>query len=575
MRVRGWILLVGIAGMPQLAAAGGLLLPGAGAVSTSRAGAAVASADDGEALVLNPAGIAKASGNTITVSAAMIQYAMEFQRRGTYDTVPGESYPYAGQPYALVKNDVSPPLGIGSVQPVPVVAFLSDLGGRLGGLHVGIGLYAPNAYPFRDMCTQQANGCQRYVFQTDANGDFNTPPPGTRYDIVTQDAEVFLPSLVLAYRIVPSLDVGLRLTAGTASVNDTAALWGALGPNYEEDPRKDALLTIDAADNFVPGFGLGVTFRPTPAIELGANYSSELDLHAKGTARSQLGPSASSQQVLPPPLPPVEVQIVPLPDTETRCATGGTPEALKGCVDFAVPMSLQIGGRYKFLDETGRTRGDIELDLDWENWGKSCSDDDLLAGRCTSPSDYRVVVDATAAAVTPLGPVAVAPLRDGIVRHGLTDSYGVRLGGSYRIPVGARREGGASNELIVRGGVGYDTAAAKTGWLRADIDGAARTTLTVGAAYRTQRLEVSLGGGAILEGTPSNPNSGGGAQPCNPMQTTQGCTGTGQQRPIPDREGPDPINPISTPDMQVESPVTQGDYRAHYLLLMLGVSTWF
>src|SRR3954447_24992682 len=88
--------IAALAALPGVAAAGGLLLPGAGSVSTSRAGAAVASADDGEALVLNPAGIAKSSGNVITVSAAMIQYAMEFQRRGTYDAVPGESYPYAG-----------------------------------------------------------------------------------------------------------------------------------------------------------------------------------------------------------------------------------------------------------------------------------------------------------------------------------------------------------------------------------------------------------------------------------------------------------------------------------------------
>ena len=54
-----------------LAEAGGLLLPGSGAISTSRAGAAVASADDGEALALNPAGLAKAKGTTITASAAI------------------------------------------------------------------------------------------------------------------------------------------------------------------------------------------------------------------------------------------------------------------------------------------------------------------------------------------------------------------------------------------------------------------------------------------------------------------------------------------------------------------------
>jgi hypothetical protein len=40
--------------------AGGLFVPGSGPVSTSRAGASVASTDDGEAMALNPAGFAKA-----------------------------------------------------------------------------------------------------------------------------------------------------------------------------------------------------------------------------------------------------------------------------------------------------------------------------------------------------------------------------------------------------------------------------------------------------------------------------------------------------------------------------------
>ena len=49
------------------AAAGGLFLPGSGAVSTSRAGASVASVDDGEAIGLNPAGLAKSKGTVITL----------------------------------------------------------------------------------------------------------------------------------------------------------------------------------------------------------------------------------------------------------------------------------------------------------------------------------------------------------------------------------------------------------------------------------------------------------------------------------------------------------------------------
>lgn len=561
MKLRRSTMLVGIvfgSGLPQLAVAGGLMLPGAGAISTSRAGAAVASTDDGEAVVLNPAGIAKAHGTMITLSATLIQYAMEFQRRGTYDAVEGESYPFAGQPFNAVKNDVSPPLGIGSLQPIPVVAVVSDLGNAVPGLHLGFGLYAPNSYPFRDLCTELATGCQKYAFKTDPNADFSTPPSAARYDIMKQEAAIILPSLVVAYRVLPTLDVGLRLSAGQATLKSTTSLWSTLGPNYEEDPKKDGTITVDAKDSFVPAYGLGVTFRPTPNIELGANFASELDVHAKGTAVSQLGPGAG--------VPGLEVRIVPVNDAVARCATGGTPEELKACVDLATPMNLQVGGRYIFLDAAGKPKGDVELDVDWEHWGKSCSEADLLDGKCTSPSDYRVVVDATTAVMLPTGPIAGPPLHDSLVEHGLKDTFGVRLGGSYRIPVGAPRDDGESNQLIVRGGLGYDSAAAKTGWLRADFDGAARTTVTIGASYRMRRFEVTLGGGAILE-SPSNPNVGGGAAPCNPTATMQSCPG-GEVH-----QGPDPINPTS--ETQAESPITQGDYKSHYLLFMLGASTWF
>lgn len=545
---------VGAVGVPQLAAAGGLFLPGAGAVSTSRAGAAVASADDGEALVLNPAGIAKATGTTITVSAAMLQYAMEFQRRGTYDAVPLENYPYAGQAYALERNDASPPLGIGSFQPVPVIAVLTDLGGRVPGLHLGIGLYAPNAYPFRDMCTELSSGCQKYVF----NSDPSTPPPGARYDIMKQEAAIVMPSLVVAYRILPTLDVGVRLSAGQAALESTTALWGSPGANYEEDVQADAVFAVDARDRFVPAFGLGATYRPTPNLELGASYASKLDVHARGNASSQLGPKAG--------IPGLPVTIGPVSDALARCATGGTDAALKACVDLALPMTAQIGGRYKFLDAAGKLRGDVELDLTWENWGKTCEGAEFDSGSCASPSDYRVVVDAQAVIA---GQVDNGlPLRTSVVKHGLKDTYGVRVGGSYRLPLEAARDNGESNEVIIRGGVGYDTAAAKTGWLRADFDGAARTTLALGAAYRADWYEVSVGGGAALEGSPSNPNVGGGATPCNPTAAAPGCNAS-------ERQGPDPINPLFTADMQAENPVNQGDFQAHYLMFMLGVTTWF
>jgi len=555
----GLAALAALDASPRLAAAGGLLLPGAGAVSTSRAGAAVASADDGEALVLNPAGIAKAEGTTITLSAAIVEYAMEFQRRGAYDAVAGENYPYAGQAFPRVRNDASPPLGIGALQPVPVFAVLSDLGGRLGGLHLGGGFYAPNAYPFRDLCTELGSaGC--HAFQPTASqpmDDPNIPPPPTRYDVMKQEAAVFLPSLAAAYRWLPGLDLGARVSWGFANLKSTTALWGSPTANYEEDVKKDGLFNVDVSDHFVFGYGLGATYRPTPNLELAANYSSELDIYGKGTATSQLGPSAG--------LPGLPTTIGPKSDATATCAPGGTADALKACVDLALPRNAQLAGRYKFLDGAGRLQGDVELDLDWENWGKTCSADDFRTGKCVSPGDYRVVVDAAVA----LNGVPTIPLNDATIRHGFQDTYGIRAGGSYHLTVGAARGDGSHDEVILRGGLGYETAAAKPGWLRADLDGAARTTITVGAAYRMRHYEISAGGGAILEGSPSNPNVGGGAAPCNPTTAAPTCNGSTVH------QGPDPINPILAPDAQVLSPVNQGDYKSHYLLFMLGITAWF
>jgi long-subunit fatty acid transport protein len=526
--------------------AGGLLLPGAGAISTSRAGAAVASADDGEALALNPAGIAKAKGTTITFAMTAIDYIMEFQRNGTYDPVAAETLPWAGQPYALAKNDSSPPLGIGPVQPVPLVAVISDLGGRIKGLHVAAGVYAPNSYPFRDMATCPAGqACYHYQF----NSDDRAPLP-TRYDIMKQDAAIILPSVAVAYSVLPELDLGARFSAGFAQLKSTTAVW-ANPANYEEYVKSDGVISVDAKDSFIPEVSFGATYRPTPFLEFGARYTSELDIHAKGTAASLNGPAAN--------IGGNPIEVVPTQPGMERCAPGGVDASnLKACVGLALPRTATIGGRYKFLDGNGKLRGDIEIDGDWENWGKTCDPADR---DCVSPSDFKVTVDGVV--TTPGNEANGLTLRDSIVAHGLRDTYGVRIGGSYVIPMGG------DNAVTVRGGVAYDTAAAKQGWERADLDGAARTTLTAGGSYRTSRLEVSAGFGVILEGTRTDPRN------CNPTTANPGCAGNDMDNPPNLRQGPDPILPIINSDVQLENPVNEGTYKSHYLLFMLGVSTWF
>jgi long-subunit fatty acid transport protein len=301
----------------------------------------------------------------------------------------------------------------------------------------------------------------------------------------------------------------------------------------------------------VMGWGLGAAYRIGPSIELGANFSSPIDITAKGDAIAVQGAGVSIGGT------PFEIY----PNQDPKCAAGGTLEKQKGCVQLGLPMNATIGGRYKFLDATGVQKGDIELDATWEHWGKTC--DFTADPDCHSPGQYRVVVDAMA--VTGGNVDQGLELKNNIVAHGLRDTFGVRLGGSYNIPVG-------DNALIARAGVAYDTAAAKKGWERADFDGAARTMLAAGAGFKMSRVRFDAGFAAVLEGS-RNETRG-----CNPpLQPAPyaGCGPGGSIQPVNERLGPDPINPIVVPEQQLENPVNQGTFDSHYLMIMLGASTWF
>ena len=537
MGTGGTLLVVGLVGAGGAAHAGGMYLPGSGAISTSRAGASVASTDNGEAIGLNPAGLAKTTGTTITLSMAIIDYAMTFQRRGSYDAIPNVDLAYEGEPYPLVEDDSKAPFGIGGFQPIPVIAVTTDLGGRVPGLRLAAGVYAPNSYPFRDLCTHQpGGGCKRY----EINGDPGELPSPARYDVVSRKAVLFMPTIAASYRILPNLDVGARFGWGLSDVTSKVHVWSSPG-NVVEDVGGDGLLEVTGKDNFVPSYGAGFAFRPTPAIEIAGNYNSEIHIGAKGTAKTTLGPRSGSSGI--------QVMVVPLPDEFAECAPGGKVGALKACLTAELPRTATVGGRYKFLGSAGEERGDVELNVGWENWGAKAS------------TDYRVKIDSE---IVTAGGGGLS-IKQNSVRHGFQDVFNARLGGSWRFPMGA-------NTVIARGGVGYDSAAAKPGWQRADIDGAARTAIAAGAGFRTKRFQIDAGFGVVLEGAGDNP---GNCNPTSSQPSELGCNGDGVQESLDDREGPDPINPLVVPDQQLQAPVNQGVFKSHYLMIMLGATTWF
>jgi long-chain fatty acid transport protein len=495
--------------------AGGIFVPGAGPQAQARAGAFVAKADDPSAIYHNPAGFAKGEGTVILLGANLVDLSLSFERTGNYETSTlTPQHPWEGQGYAKVTDESKPALGFAGFQAIPLIAVTTDFGMDLKGIRFGAGLFAPHGFPERQMRSN-------YNFE-----DPNIPPPPSRYDVVSQEVVAAFPTIGASYSEGDFLDIGMRLSWGVASVKAQSYLWGIR--NYEEDVREDGFIDLDVSDHFVPSFGVGVLYRPSKSIEVGAAYNSWATIDAKGTANAVLGSGIGVAGVPDSLNPVIEGALV---GESPRCADGGIVGVFKACAKVKLPMTASIGGRYIFRDNDGDERGDIELDAKWENW--------------SAASDVRVIVDAKSA----LTGILVRPTA---IKHGFKDTFSIRLGGAYSFPM-------SSGKLTVRAGTAYDTAAAPNRWQRLDLDGASKFTLAAGLAYEFSRVRIDLGGGAVLQ----------------PKRTVQECNPDVGNPDCPNGDVPNPVQPLQGENNQVVSPFNGGTYKSRYTLLSLGVTTWF
>lgn len=519
-RPRGMAAAAGLLALVADAAsarAGGLFVPGYGSQAQPRAGAFVAKADDPSALYYNPAGLAKQKGTTAHLGMNFIAFNQKFQRAGVYEQPEGQpAEDWTGQPYPEVENQATPAIGLGRFQGIPLFGVTTDLGGR-SPVVIGVGLIADHGYP------------ERQIEESYQLEDPNTPPPPQRYDIIEQDVSAAFPSLAIGYRVVPQLDVGARVSWGFAGSKARQHLWGPR--NYSEDVSRDGVFAVDVADNFIPAAGLGLLYRPVPDIEIGAAYHTVKKLHFKGEGQAALG-----------------MRVSPLGDDEfiapeldfPRCEGGGTATALKACIDLTLPQTASLGGRYIFRDEEGKERGDVELDVQWEDW--------------SSASDISITVDGKS------GTTGLR-LQPALVRHGFQDTFSFRLGGSYGFDLSR------DSRLEVRAGAAHDTAAAPLSWTRLDIDGMARTTLGAGLALDLARFRIELGGGVVVEQERT-------VEECNTDLDQLGCGSAEAQTPVSERESPDPVQPLAG-ENQIESPFNGGIYQQSYVLFSLGVGYAF
>ena len=425
------------------ARAGGFLVNDQGAEAFSRAGAFVAKASDPSALVHNPAGLAGAGTFELFLGANLVGASVSFERAGVYpDQGLGENSPaYVGQPFPEVQNDSGP-------QVVPLVAASLSL----GSLGLGLGLYAPQGYARRD-----------YPAEVMVAGE-QAPAP-QRYDIVRQEPLVALPSVAVAYRFGP-VDVGARASWGIGQVDARVAVWGL--ENEPELPGRDVLFEVETRDWFAPTYGLGALWHAAPWLEVGVAYAAEVALRNEGDATFELG----DELRFPFGMDEVELELVPVDDDSARCAPGGRPGRLKACIGFTVPAHAQLGARVILRDGAGHERGDVELDVRWEDWSDA--------------SDVEVIVDGKDSLIG-------REIEPSVIRHGFRDTWAARLGGSWAIATGA-------GDLGLRAGIAWDSAAADPQWQRADLDGASRLTLAGGLALSRGHWTIEAGGALLLQG---------------------------------------------------------------------------
>ena len=93
----------------------------------------------------------------------------------------------------------------------------------------------------------------------------------------------------------------------------------------------------------------------------------------------------------------------------------------------------------------------------------------------------------------------------------------------------------------------------------------------VGAGYRAKSFEINIGGGCDPRGQNTNPGT------CNPTDVEHDRLQRRRRRRADRRAARalDPVNPLNTPDAQLESPVNQGIFKSSYVLFMVGFTNWF
>jgi hypothetical protein len=225
--------------------------------------------------------------------------------------------------------------------------------------------------------------------------------------------------------------------------------------------------------------------------------------------------------------------VTPTGPGESNCKPDemGTPAELNTCISFDLPMRANAGVRLIRRDLDGRERGDLELDVRWEQW--------------STAKDVGVIVDGQ-------DELTQINLKEVALRHGFRDTWSFLLGGSWKFDVG-------NHALIARGGAGYELGAAPNQWTRLDYDGLSRIVVGMGAGYELANFRIDAGLNWFQ----------GIGRDVKALALPAGCMRTDCH------PQPSPTQPLEVRGQQDYHPFNAGSYEARYVIGTVGVTAWY
>jgi long-subunit fatty acid transport protein len=396
---------------PAVADAGGFEFGANGTEALGRGGAFTAKADSPLALEYNVAGLARQRGTRLLFDSNLHFGSYSFQRAGVDSR---------GQPYGLVEDQAQKPFY------APFVGVSTDFG-YFDRWTFAVGGFGPSSI-----------GKRSYPAGDDGLG-------AARYDVVSTNTTVFLPTVAAAVRPSRFVDLGLalQLAHGSFELSSVSFVKGNATPDGPcrdrlEDPRCDNRTEVNVRSKVDVLVALGLLIHPTESVDIGLHVRSGANFGAK-----KITATGTLQAVTP----------------------NGTvlgPEDATFTADL--PWIFRLGARYAFR-RAGREAGDIEVNATYEAWSLSEGE----GSRLQAPS--------------PLNPNNLT--LDVTLPHHYRDTYSLRVGGAFNQPAGPAT-------LTLRAGLFFDSSATADTDTRLDFNTLPKLGATAGLGARIRGVTLNV-----------------------------------------------------------------------------------